>query len=116
VIATLRGEVSQIEETGVVVEVGGVGMRVFLPRPLRERLRIGEGALLHTQLVVREDSLALYGFETQADRELFSLLLGVTGVGPRTALALLSALPNATIQQAVGSGQADVLSCRGCWR
>ena len=70
-IATLRGEIIQIEESAVTVEVGGVGLRVFVPAPLRSRLKVGEAALLYTHLVVREDALTLYGFETQADRELY---------------------------------------------
>ncbi len=62
-IATLRGEVSQIEENAIIVEVGGVGMRVFVPAPLRGRLKTGEATLLYTHLIVRQDALTLYGFE-----------------------------------------------------
>jgi len=58
-IATLRGEVSQIEDNALVLEVGGVGMRVFVPAPLRARLKTGEVVLLYRHLVVREDALTL---------------------------------------------------------
>jgi holliday junction DNA helicase RuvA len=109
-IATLRGEVTQVEENAIVVETGGVGLRVFVPKLLRERLKAGEAIFLFTHLVVREDDWKLYGFESQADRELFNTLLGVDGVGPRTALAVLSTLTVDTVQRAVFSDEPDLLS------
>src|SRR5512140_2846793 len=109
-IATLRGEIVQIEENALVLEVGGVGMRVFVPAPLRIRLKTGEVVLLYTHLVVREDALTLYGFESQADRELFNTLLGVDGVGPKVALSVLSTMTLDAIQRAVFAEEADVLS------
>lgn len=109
-IATLRGEVSQIEDNAIIVEVGGVGLRVFVPAPLRTRLKAGDGLMLYTHLVVREDAWSLYGFESQADRELFNLLLGVDGVGPKVALSVLSAMTLDAVQRAVFSDEADLLS------
>lgn len=109
-IATLRGEITQIEETSVILEVGGVGMRVFIPAPLRDKLSPGGVVLLHTHLVVREDSLTLYGFESVADRQLFLLLLGVDGVGPKVALSVLSTLDLETVQRAVFNDQDEILS------
>ena len=109
-IATLRGEVVQIEDHAFVVEVGGVGLRVFVPAPLRGRMKVGEAVLLYTHLVVREDALTLYGFEFQAERDLFNMLLGVDGVGPKVSLAVLSSLTLDTVQQAVYAEQSDVLS------
>jgi Holliday junction DNA helicase RuvA len=109
-IATLRGEVSQIEDNAIVLEVGGVGLRVFVPAPVRTRLKAGEVVLLYTHLVVREDALTLYGFEAQADRELFNTLLGVDGVGPKVALSVLSTMTLDAIQRAVFAEEADVLS------
>jgi holliday junction DNA helicase RuvA len=109
-IATLRGEISQIEENALIVETGGVGLRVFVPKPLKERLKTGEAIFLFTHLVVREDDWKLYGFEIQADRELFTTLLGVDGVGPRTALAVLSSLNLETVERAVFSDEPDLLS------
>jgi Holliday junction DNA helicase RuvA len=109
-IATLQGEITQIEDNAVVVETGGIGLRVFVPKPLRERLKTGEAIFLFTHLVVREDDWKLYGFETQADRELFNALLGVDGVGPRTALAVLSTLNLDTVQRAVFSDEPTLLS------
>ncbi|MCB0119144.1 MAG: hypothetical protein KDD72_08955, partial [Anaerolineales bacterium] len=65
-IATLRGEVSHVEENALIVEVGGVGMRVFVPAPVRTKATAGEMLFLFTHLVVREDALTLYGFESQS--------------------------------------------------
>lgn len=109
-IATLRGEVTQIEDAALVVEVGGVGMRVFVPKPLLTRFQVGEVVLIHTHLVVRENDLSLYGFETIADRQLFLTLLGVDGVGPKVALSVLSTLNLDTVQRAVFSEETDLLS------
>ncbi len=109
-IATLRGEVSQIEENALIVEVGGVGLRVFVPAPLRGRLKAGEVILLYTHLIVREDALILYGFESQPDRELFNILLGVDGVGPKVALSVLSTLTLDAVQRAVFTEEPDILS------
>ncbi len=109
-IATLRGEVSQIEENAIVLEVGGVGLRVFVPTPVRTRLKVGEVLMLYTHLVVREDALILYGFESQADRELFNILLGVDGVGPKVALSVLSTMTLDSIQRAVFADEGDLLS------
>jgi len=109
-IATLRGEISQIEDNALILEVGGVGLRVFAPAPLRGRLKVGEMAFLFTHLVVREDALTLYGFESQADRDLFNLLLGVDGVGPKVALSVLSTLTLDAVQRAVFAEEPDLLS------
>ncbi len=109
-IATLRGEITQIEDTALILEVGGVGLRVAVPAPLRGRLRVGEVILLYTHLVVREDALTLYGFETQSERELFNILLGVDGVGLKVALSVLSTMTIDSIQRAVFADEADVLS------
>jgi Holliday junction DNA helicase RuvA len=109
-ISTLRGEITQIEDSSLIVEVGGVGLRVFAPAPLRARAKVGEAAFLYTHLVVREDALTLYGFEAQADRELFTLLLGVDGVGPKVALSVLSTLSLDAVQRAVFSDEPELLS------
>jgi Holliday junction DNA helicase RuvA len=109
-IATLRGEISQIEDNAIILEVGGVGLRVFIPTPLRTKMKAGESLMLYTHLVVREDALILYGFESQADRELFNTLLGVDGVGPKAALSVLSTMTLDAVQRAVFADEADVLS------
>ncbi|HEX5809538.1 MAG TPA: Holliday junction branch migration protein RuvA [Anaerolineales bacterium] len=109
-IATLRGEVSQVEDNALILEVGGVGLRVFVPAPFRTRTKAGDSLLLYTHLVVREDALTLYGFEAQGERELFNTLLGVDGVGPKAALSVLSTLTLDAVQRAVFSDEVDILN------
>ncbi|MCC6298071.1 MAG: Holliday junction branch migration protein RuvA [Anaerolineales bacterium] len=108
-ISTLRGEIAQIEENSLIIEVGGVGLRVFVPAPLRMRAKTGEAAFLFTHLIVREDALTLYGFESQADRDLFNMLLGVDGVGPKVALSVLSTMTLDSIQRAIFADEAELL-------
>ena len=109
-IATLRGEIVQIEENSLVLEVGGVGLRVFVPTSLRTRSKAGEVLMLYTHLVVREDALTLYGFEAQAERELFNTLLGVDGVGPKAALSVLSTLTLDAVQRAIFADEVEILN------
>ena len=109
-IASLFGEITEISSAGLVVRVGGVGLLVSVPAPLRARVKAGETISLHTYLVVREDALSLYGFDTAEEREFFVLLLGVNGVGARTALATLSVLTPDAIRRAVVSEQADLFA------
>jgi Holliday junction DNA helicase RuvA len=109
-IATLRGEISQIEDNALILDVGGVGLRVFVPTPLRTRMKAGEMLLLYTHLVVREDALSLYGFETQPERELFNTLLGVDGVGPKAALSVLSTLTLDAVQRAIFADETEILN------
>jgi len=109
-IATIRGEISQIEENALILEVGGVGLRVLVPAPLRAKAKTGEKVFLFTHLQVREDALTLYGFESQSDRELFNILLGVDGVGPKVALSVLSTMTLDAIQRAVFADEPEVLS------
>lgn len=98
-IASLRGEVLSVGAAWAVIEVGGVGMRVEVPART-PGLHVGESVFLHTQLVVREDSLTLFGFATVEELEVFGILLGVSGVGPRSALGVLSELTPAQVAQA----------------
>jgi Holliday junction DNA helicase RuvA len=89
-IASVSGTVTGLHPTGVVVRVGGVGLAVQTTPGTKARLRVGEEALLATSLVVREDSLTLYGFADDDERELFELLQTASGVGPRLAQAVLT--------------------------
>jgi len=109
-IASLRGQVARLATDSLVLEVGGVGLRVYVPAPLRDRLRVGDPLFLYTYLVVRDDALALYGFESEEAEAYFRLLLSVDGVGPRTALAVLSSLTPDAVRRAVFNEQADVFS------
>jgi Holliday junction DNA helicase RuvA len=102
--------VQTVSVDSAVIEIGGVGLQVFIPAPLLDNLRVGEHTALQTHLVVREDSLTLYGFGSAEARETFVLLLGVNGIGPRLALAILSSLEVDAIRRAVFHEQAEVFS------
>jgi Holliday junction DNA helicase RuvA len=109
-IAILEGDIIGFSETALIVGVGGIGLQVHAPSALRARLRMMDHVFLYTQLIVREDLLALYGFETEQERDYFNLLMGVNGVGPRMALAILSVLSVDAIRRAVASEQSEVFS------
>ena len=81
-IASVKGPVKHLGISSAVIEVGGVGMLVNIPASLAASLVVGRSTELFTQLVVREDSLTLYGFESMAAREFFELLQSVSGIGP----------------------------------
>ncbi|MFM6977645.1 MAG: Holliday junction branch migration protein RuvA [Micrococcales bacterium] len=100
-IASLRGEVQSRAGSSIVLEVSGVGYLVQVPISLSSTASIGQEVLLHTAQIVREDSSQLFGFEHDEERALFDLLRSVTGVGPKTALAIISTLSPAEISQAV---------------
>lgn len=101
-IAALHGEVRAAGAGWVVISVSGVGFRVEVPGRLRA-VHPGDSLELLTHLVVREDSLTLYGFETAEELEVFGVLLGVSGVGPRSALGVLTELTPAQIAHAVAN-------------
>jgi len=109
-IASLRGIVQHIGEGELVVEVGGVGLRVAVPHSLMDDAAMGKPLFLLTQLVVRESSLSLYGFGSSEQRDLFGLLMQVSGVGPRLALAVLSTLSVDVIKSAVVNDHSEVLT------
>jgi Holliday junction DNA helicase RuvA len=109
-IASVRGEVTAVDLDHAVVEVGGVGLAVHATPATLATLRRGEQASLATALVVREDSLTLYGFADAAARELFTLLQTVSGVGPRLALAMLAVLEPDTLRAALADGNVAVLT------
>lgn len=109
-IASLHGIINHIGNDHLVVAVGGVGVRVFVPRTVLEDVGgVGRSISLHTHLIVRETELTLYGFETEEDLSLFDLLLGVSGVGPKVALAILSTLSPEIFKNAVVREEASVL-------
>jgi Holliday junction DNA helicase RuvA len=96
-ISSLTGKVKGISSNSVVIEVGGVGILVNVPQRVIESLSIGKLADLHTHLIVREDALTLYGFSELVDRNLFELLLTVTGVGPKVAQSILGVHPASAV-------------------
>jgi Holliday junction DNA helicase RuvA len=103
VIAHLRGTVAGVAPDGAVIEVGGVGMRVQCTPGTLATLRPGEPAQVATSLVVREDSLTLFGFSTEDERNVFELLQTASGVGPRLALAMLAVHTPDALRRAVSA-------------
>ena len=109
-IASINGKVVHIETNSIIVELGGVGLNIYIPAPLRDKLKVGDVVFLHTSLIVRQDLLALYGFESRESKDLFNLLLTVNGIGPRLASSILSILTPDAILRAIFNEQADVFS------
>lgn len=109
-ISSINGRVTESSSDSLVVEVGGVGLEIFAPADLCQQAVVGKPVSLHTYLVVRENELSLYGFSTREERHFFTLLLGVNGVGPRLALAVLSTLTPNAIRRAVFAEQAEVFN------
>ncbi|MBM4421361.1 MAG: Holliday junction branch migration protein RuvA [Chloroflexi bacterium] len=104
-IGSLRGRVTARAADHVVLEVGGVGYRVFVPRQPMD-----DAVLLHTHQVTREDGMFLYGFATREELALFEMLIAVSGVGPKSALALLATATPAELAAAIASGDAAMLA------
>ena len=102
-IAQLRGTVLQLGPTSAVLEVGGFGVLALCSPNTLAGLRLGQPATLATALVVREDSLTLYGFASVEEREFFELLLTATGVGPKLAQAALAVLQPEELRTAIAT-------------
>lgn len=102
-ISSLRGRAAHVDTDSLVVEVGGVGLSVAVTPHIAHATNVGDEVHLHTSLIVREDALSLFGFESRDELVVFTQLLGVTGVGPKSALGVLAALSVAQIAEAVGA-------------
>jgi len=109
-IAHLRGTVAGVAPDGAVIEVGGVGMRVQCTPGTLATLKPGEPAQVATSLVVREDSLTLYGFVSDDERNVFELLQTASGVGPRLALAMLAVHSPDALRRAVSTEDLNALT------
>ncbi len=110
-IASIKGKVETLGGDYAVISVGGVGFQVFMPTSTLTRLgAAGSEASLHTHLQLREDSAALYGFATSDELTLFKALINVSGLGPRLALAMLSAMDVEQLVTAIATGSADLLT------
>jgi len=106
-IALLRGEVAARRSDHVVLDAGGVGYRLAVSaRTLEAVPAVGGQATLHAHLIVRDDGLALYGFASEEERDLFLMLIGVQSVGPKVALAVLSGGAPRELQSAIAAGDA----------
>lgn len=109
-IASLSGTIQKIGKDHLILKVGGVGIRVFVPRTVLENVGgVGRSLSLHTHLLVREDALTLFGFETEDDLTLFEVLLGISGIGPKVALSILSTLSPELLKSAILREETAVL-------
>ncbi len=108
-IASVRGQVTALAPDAAVIEVGGVGLCVQCAPATLSRLRVGQSARLATSMVVREDSLTLYGFADDDEKLVFELVQTATGVGPRLALAMLATHSPDALRAAVASGDEKAL-------
>ena len=108
-IGYVEGTISHAFADSCFVNVGGVGYRVFISASTRNRLKVGQQARLFTYLSVREDAMTLYGFLSQEEYDLFMLLTGISGIGPKVALGILSAIEPQAFCKAVGQKQTSVL-------
>jgi Holliday junction DNA helicase RuvA len=109
-IASLDGVVTAISGSGVVIEVGGIGYRVFAGPSTLSGLTLGVHAKLHTHHLVREDQQSLYGFRSAEELFFFELITTVSGVGPKVGLAIVSSRPVADLQLAILQGDDAVLT------
>jgi Holliday junction DNA helicase RuvA len=113
-IASVEGKVGAVSADSVVVEVGGLGYRVFAAPAILSTAQPGSTIKLHTYHLVREDQQALYGFRSVEDLGFFTLLLTVTGVGPKVALAIVGSRPTPDLQLAImAQDQAVLVSIPG---
>jgi Holliday junction DNA helicase RuvA len=109
-IASVRGTVAALGPDGAVVEVGGVGLAVSCSPGTLARLRLGEQARLATSLVVREDSLTLYGFADDDERALFELLQTANGIGPKLAQTMLAVHPPRELRRIISTSDLTALT------
>lgn len=109
-IASLSGTILKVEATSLVVGVGGVGIRVTVPKTVLEDVAgIGRSVRLHTHLLVRENELALYGFDSEEDLQLFEVFISISGIGPKVALSILSTLSPELLKSAIMREETAVL-------
>ena len=110
-IASIHGRLQHLGDGDLVLEVGGLGLRIAVTRSVLDtHPEVGKALYLHTKLIVKEDSLSLYGFLSRDERGLFETLLGVSGIGPKLALAILSHLSPDVLRSAVVNNQPEVLA------
>lgn len=109
-IAHVRGPVAAVTLTSVVVDVGGVGIQVMCTPGTIAKVRLGAEVQLATSLVVREDSLTVYGFADADERDMFELVQTASGVGPKVAQAMLAVLDPDRLRTAIGQGDLSTLT------
>lgn len=106
-IASITGTIVDIQERSVVLETGGIGYLIFTPVP---PLQFGDTITLHTHMVIRDDAHELYGFPTAQEKSLFSILIAVSGVGPKTALQMMTLYSLPELVRAIKDGDAKAIA------
>ena len=109
-IDSVTGEVTRVDKDAVVISVGGIGLRALVPRSVQEVVTVGHMMTIYTNLVLREDSITLYGFVSEEERALFNTLTLVNGVGPKMGLSILSTLSVEQLRAAVVRDEAAILT------
>lgn len=109
-ISYIRGELIAMEEDKVIVDVNGIGYGIFMPAQSMGLLRVGEEVKIHTYLNVREDAMQLFGFLTRDDLYVFKLVIGVSGIGPKGGLSILSELSPDDLRFAVMAGDSKAIA------
>ncbi len=109
-IRFLKGKVTDRDGKSLIIQIGGVGYEVWTTPETGEKTILGQEIKLWTSHIVREDTEDLYGFLDKGDLRFFELLIGVSGIGPKSALGIMSLAPTATIVQAIRSGQSSYLT------
>ena len=110
-IASLKGKLESLGSDWAVINVGGIGFQVFMPTPTLSTLgSVGGEVKLYTHLHLREDNATIYGFSSTEELELFKTLINVTGLGPKLALSMLSAMDIEQLTMAIATGNAELLT------
>lgn len=110
-ISYIKGNLADVAQDSIVIDVSGIGWQVFVPGQVLDHLpAMGETIKIHTWLQVREDALTLFGFLTKDDLRIFKLLIGVNGVGPKNALAILSVLTTDDLRFAILGDDAKAIA------
>lgn len=109
-IASISGKVIQLTKETVIIDMNGLGIEVFVPKPLLGETEAGDLLYLYTYMLVREDNISLYGFASLEEKQLFLQFLAVGGIGPKLSLAILSSLSIDNIRSAILSEKPDYFS------
>lgn len=110
-IAHIQGKIIQKGDRFLVISTGGVGYQVYVSTDiLSKTIGVGSDISLWTHMIVREDVMDLYGFETIDEKSFFEMLISVSGIGPKSALSILSVAPMETIKKAIGSGDTSYMT------
>ncbi len=109
-IASISGKVIQLTKETVIIDINGLGIEVFVPKPLLGETETGDLLYLYTYMLVREDNISLYGFSSLDEKQLFLQFLAVGGIGPKLSLAILSSLSIDNIRSAILSEKPDYFS------